>query len=222
VILGWRRLLRVLVRTTLLVVALVAVYVAVTFVQVWQASTHDEAQPAEAIVVLGAAQYNGRPSPVFQARLDHAAALYEQGLAPVIVVTGGRKEGDVTTEAAAAARYLERVGVPSAALRLEVGGSNSWESLAATRRILAAENMHDVILVSDPYHSYRIDAIADEVGLDAHVSPADTPMSTASEIRALVRETAAVSVGRIISYRRLLRAEDVVGRVREQALERLG
>ena len=212
----WRRVLRFAVRAFAIVGVLAVGYLAVTFVQVWRASTGDDVRAAEAIVVLGAAQYNGRPSPVFQARLDHAVDLYQQGMAPVIVVTGGRREGDETTEAAAAARYLQGRGVPAGALRLEVGGKNSWESLAAARRILAGEGLHDVLLVSDPYHSYRIAAIADEVGLDAHVSPADTPISAAGELRALVRETAAVSVGRIISYRRLMRAEDVVGRAREQ------
>jgi len=218
VIFGWRRALRFFVRGFALLGVATFLYMTVTFVQVWRASTEDAAQPAEAIVVLGAAQYNGRPSPVFKARLDHAAELYEAGMAPVIVVTGGRQDEDVTTEAAVAARYLEGVGVPSGALRLEVQGSNSWESLAAARRILADEGLHDVLLVSDPYHSYRIAAIADEVGLDAHVSPAETGSSLGS----LVRETAAVSVGRIISYRRLMRAEDVVGRVREQSAGQLG
>jgi uncharacterized SAM-binding protein YcdF (DUF218 family) len=210
---GFRRVVSVVMRLFALVAVLAVLYVGITFVQVWRASSQDGARAAEAIVVLGAAQYDGRPSPVLQARLDHAAALYEQGLAPVIVVTGGRREGDRVTEAAAAARYLQGVGVPASALRLEVGGRNSWESLAATRRILADEGLHDVLLVSDPYHSYRIAEIADEVGLDAHVSPAETGASFTQ----LARETAAVSVGRIISYRRLMRAESVVGRVREQS-----
>ena len=213
-IFGPIRMLRMALRLGLLLVVLLAVYLVVTFVQVWQASTEDEAaEPAEAIVVLGAAQYNGRPSPVFQARLDHAAELYDAGLAPVVVVTGGRQEGDTMTEAGAAARYLVGVGLPSSALRLEVDGRNTWESLAATRRILAAEGLHSVLLVSDPFHSYRVAAIADEVGLDAVVSPTDAGTSIGS----LVRETAAVSVGRVISYRRLMRAEDVVGRARRSS-----
>ena len=103
-ILGPIRLLRMGLRLALLLVLLVVVYLVVTFVQVWQASTEDEAQAAEAIVVLGAAHYNGRPSPVLQGRLDHAVELYDAGLAPVIVVTGGRREGDTMCEAAAAAR----------------------------------------------------------------------------------------------------------------------
>ena len=210
-IVGWRRVLRLATRALVFVALLAVLYVGATFVQVWQASRQDAARSAEAIVVLGAAQYDGRPSPVLQARLDHAAALFEEGMAPVIVVTGGRREGDRMTEAAAAARYLEGLGVPSSALRLEVRGENSWESLAATRRILAREGLHDVLLVSDPYHSYRIAQIADEVGLDAHVSPAETGASFSQ----LARETAAVSVGRIISYRRLMRAEHVVDRARD-------
>ena len=212
-IFGWRRVLRLATRVLAFVAVLAVLYVGITFVQVWRASRQDAARSAEAIVVLGAAQYDGRPSPVLQARLDHAAALFDEGMAPVIVVTGGRQEGDRVTEAAAAARYLEGLGVPSSALRLEVRGENSWESLAATRRILAGEGLHDVLLVSDPYHSYRIAQIADEVGLDAHVSPAQTGASFTQ----LARETAAVSVGRIISYRRLMRAENVVDRARERS-----
>ena len=99
--------------------------------------------------------------------------------------------------------------MPAASLRLEVAGSNSWEQLAATRRILAKEGIHEVLLVSDSYHSYRIGAIAHEVGLDAHVSPSDhSPIRGMTKFRAMLRETAAVSVGRVISYRRLMRVDE--------------
>ena len=85
---------RPLVRVAAIVVALLATYVIVTFVQVWHASHQNDARPAQAIIVLGAAQFNGRPSAVLTARLDHAADLYKAGLAPLIVVTGGKQEGD--------------------------------------------------------------------------------------------------------------------------------
>ena len=106
-------------------------YLAVTFVQVWRAARRDEAQPAEAIVVFGAAQYDGEPSPVLAARLDHAIELYERGLAPVVVVTGGNQPGDRFTEAAASAKYLLEHGVPDEDVLREVSGTSSWQSLAA-------------------------------------------------------------------------------------------
>jgi uncharacterized SAM-binding protein YcdF (DUF218 family) len=201
-----RRWRRRVVRWGGLLLALLVTYVGMTFMQVWQASGHDEARPADAIVVLGAAQYDGRPSPVLAARLDHAADLFREGLAPRIVVTGGRQPGDRFTEAEASANYLASLGVPGDAIERETSSTNSWESLAATSRFLRAEGIEAVILVSDPYHSFRIDAIADELGLDAYVSPTPTsPVDGMSEFRAMLRETAAVSLGRLVGYRRLVR-----------------
>ncbi len=182
----------------------VVLYVAVSFVQVWWAASRDEARPAEAIVVLGAAQYNGRPSPVLEGRLRHVVELFEQGVAPLVVVTGGGREGDRYTEAAASAAYLHERGVPGAAVERETTGTTSYESLAATARFLRERDISEVVLVSDPFHAYRIGAISDEVDLDAAVSP--TPHSAVDggqRWRFLLRETAGVSVGRIVGYRRL-------------------
>lgn len=179
------------------------VYLGFTFVQVWLASRDDQAQSADAIVVLGAAQFNGVPSEILQARLDHAYSLYDQGLAPVIVVTGGKQPGDEFTEASASASYLHEKGVPDDDILREVSGTSSWESLAAASEFLKERDIREVILVSDPFHSYRIDAIADELGLDGHPSPTRTsPITGFSATRHLVRETAAVAVGRIIGFRR--------------------
>jgi uncharacterized SAM-binding protein YcdF (DUF218 family) len=193
-----------------LVLAAAVVYGGVTFVQVWVASRRDEPAPAQAILVFGAAQYDGNPSPVLRARLDHAVELWREGVAPTIVVTGGRRPGDRFTEAGAAARYLHGQGVPDSAILREVQGHSSWESLAGAAAFLDDRGIEDVILVSDPYHSLRIEAMAGELGLNATVSPADTGASLGQ----LVRETAAVSVGRIIGYRRLAgveRARDEAG-----------
>lgn len=190
----------------LLAVALVAAiaYVGVTFAQVWRASLHDGARDADALIVLGAAQYDGRPSPALRARLDHAAELYQRGRAPVVWVTGGNRPGDQFTEGFSGYEYLLSRGLPQAALRIEDQGDSSWESLAATSRYLRAEGHTDVLLVSRPYHAYRLAGIADEVGLSAAVSPTqDEAVSTRSTVRALARETAAVSLGRLIGYRRL-------------------
>jgi uncharacterized SAM-binding protein YcdF (DUF218 family) len=182
---------------------LLVVYVGITFLQVWSASHQDHAQPADRIIVLGAAQYNGRPSPVLAARLDHAADLWKQGLAPKIVVTGGKRPGDQFTEAQASAMYLTAKGVPDDAIERETSSTSSWESLAASARFLRKEGVTDVLLVSDPYHSFRIRAIAAELGLRAHVSPTPTsPVHGAAELRAMARETAAVAIGRLIGYRR--------------------
>jgi uncharacterized SAM-binding protein YcdF (DUF218 family) len=189
-----------------LVVAVVLAYLAVTFVQVWLTSRQDDATASDAIIVLGAAQYDGEPSPVLAARLDHAAELYRRGLAPLIVVTGGRQEGDRFTEAEAGAEYLEDLGIPGNVIERETTSTHSWESLAAAARFLRDDGVERVLLVSDPYHSYRIEAIAEELGLDASVSPTRTsPVGTFGELRAMLRETAAVAVGRIIGYPRLLR-----------------
>jgi uncharacterized SAM-binding protein YcdF (DUF218 family) len=209
------RVVRLLALAGLLVVG----YFAVTFTQVWAASRRDGARPAEAIVVLGAAQYDGRPSPVLQARLDHAAGLYADGVAPVIVLTGGRQPGDRFTEASASARYLRRAGIPESALRLETEGRNSWQSLAAAARFLRAESITEVVLVSSPYHSLRVEHIAAEVGLDGHASPAAGAPDRAT-FGHLLHETLAVGVGRIIGYRRLVDLDSRVGRARAGALLR--
>src|SRR3954447_21414886 len=106
------------------VVSLAVVYLGITFVQVWASSRRDEARAAEAIVVFGAAQYNGRPSAVLRARLDHAVDLWHKKLAPYVVVTGGKQPGDRFTEATASAQYLQSKGVPDAAILREVSGRN--------------------------------------------------------------------------------------------------
>jgi uncharacterized SAM-binding protein YcdF (DUF218 family) len=192
-----------LVKLALIAVSVVVAYLAFTFVQVWWASRHDDARPAQAIVVLGAAQFNGVPSPILKARLDHAYDLYQRKLAPVIVVTGGKQPGDVYTEATSSADYLIGKGVPDEDILREVSGTNSWESLAAASRFLKERDIRTVLMVSDAFHSYRIDAIAEELGLDPHPSPTrSSPITGFSVTRQLVRETAAVAVGRIVGYRR--------------------
>jgi len=186
------------------VVGITVVYLASTFGQVWWAARSDDRAAAEAIVVLGAAQYDGRPSSVLGSRLDHAHDLWQDGVAALIVVTGGRQAGDRFTEATAAADYLADRGVPDASLRREVQGRSSYESLAATARFLRAEGIDRVVLVSDPFHAARIEAIAQELGLDASVSPTpDSPYSGWSEWRQLLRETAGVAVGNLLGFRRL-------------------
>lgn len=190
---------RRLVWAALAVGLLGCLYVAVTFVHVWSTARTDQAGPADAIVVLGAAQYDGEPSPVLRARLDHAAALYEAGHAPLIVVTGGKQEGDRVTQALAGFNHLRGLGIPEESILLEVDGDSTYTELRATERILADRDLDRVLMVSEAYHSARLLAIADEVGLDGAVSPTDTDYGVGS----LLRETAALSLGRIVGFRRL-------------------
>lgn len=197
---GRRRRRRVL-WVAIALVGVVVGYLGLTFLQVWSASRHDDARAADAIVVLGAAQYDGKPSPVLRNRLEHALELYDQGLAPTVVVTGGRQEGDRFTEATVGYNYLRANGVPDEAIRKEVQGHTTYESLAATARFLRSEGVNDVILVSGPAQAARLQGIAEDVGLDAVVSSSEGRPT----LRSLLRETAAVSVGRIIGYRRLER-----------------
>lgn len=208
------RLLRLAVRAVVVSVLLGMLYVLFTFGQVVLASGQESHQPAQAIIVLGAAQYDGRPSPVLRARLDHAVELYQDGVAPTVVVTGGKQPGDRFTEAAASYVYLRDHGVPGFALLREEKGSNTWEQLAATTRFLRDLDIDDVILVSDDYHAYRLERIAHELGLQAQVSPVDPGLSVAGRVKALTRETAAVALGRIIGFRRLVNLDGSLSGVR--------
>ena len=197
-------------RSAVVLLALLVIYVGGTFIQVYRSSRHDGAAPADAIIVLGAAQYNGTPSPVLRDRLDHALLLYREGLAEEIVLTGGRREGDRFTEATTGYNYLRNAGVPDEAMLKEVNGSNTWESLAASARFLIERGETDVILVTDGYHAKRVGSIADDLGLDATVSPSHNRLSAASELRQLLRETVAVSIGRLIGYDRLFRIDEAI------------
>jgi len=186
----------------LLLVATVA-YLGVTLGQVWQQSGRDDARRAQAIVVFGAAQYNGRPSAVLRARLDHAVTLWRAGYADVIVVTGGKEPGDRVTEAAASATYLAERGVPDASVLREVNGRTSWQSLASASAFLKRRGITRVILVSDGFHALRVRAMAGELGLTAYTSPTRTsPIKGTSAWPYFAKETVAVGVGRIVGFRR--------------------
>ncbi len=202
------RLVRIAVRVGLVAVVATVLYVVVTFLQVWNASTNDGHDKAEAIIVLGAAQYDGTPSPVLEGRLEHAIDLYGAQVAPIVVVTGGKQPGDRFTEAAASYTYLRAAGVPEAAILREEQGANTWEQLAAATRELRSRGMTSAVLVSDDYHAYRLDRIAHELGLIAQVSPVDPGLSVGGRVKAMARETAAVAVGRIIGFRRLVNLDD--------------
>ena len=186
-------------RVAVVVAVLGVVYIGVTFIHVLAASGDDDREQADAIIVLGAAQYDGEPSPVLAGRLDHAEDLWRDGLAPILVTTGSNAPGDRFTEGFAGYAYLRASGVPDDAILVITDGASTWEQLAATARQLRLIDLESVILVSDPYHALRLTQIAAEVGLDATVSSTDGSAS----IRQLLRETAAVSLGRILGYRRV-------------------
>ncbi len=170
-----RRLGRVLVGLAILLLLVFAA----AFVVVLLTAQVDERRPAHAIVVLGAAQYNGRPSPVFQARLDHALSLYRDSLAPRIIVTGGRAQGDRESEASVGRRYLMAHGVPRAALVSEPAGRSTAASMSAVARYLRDAKRDTVLLVSDPFHMARLRAEARRTGITAWLSPTSTsPISS--------------------------------------------
>jgi uncharacterized SAM-binding protein YcdF (DUF218 family) len=195
----------------LAVIAAGIVYWAVIFVTVWHESTTDSRRPSDAIIVLGAAQYNGVPSDDLRARLDHSLVLWREHIAPIIVVTGGKEPGDQYTEAATGAMYLHARGVPQNAILREVQGRSSWESLEAAARFLQERHLRRVTLVSDAYHSARIADIAADVGLDPVTSPTHF-ISGIHIVPYLFRESVRVAAGRLIGYG-VLQRHDPVGKL---------
>ena len=145
-------------------------------------AARDEATGADAIAVLGAAQYNGRPSPVFRARLNHAAALYQRGLAPVVLVTGGVGARDTLNEANVGRDYLLRLGLPREAVVPLAGGEDTYASIDQVKRWFGGRESRRVLLVSDGFHMLRLKIIARRQGLVPYTSPA-----TGSPIHANLR-----------------------------------
>jgi uncharacterized SAM-binding protein YcdF (DUF218 family) len=164
--------------------------------RIWQEGARDEGRPAGAIVVLGAAQFDGRPSPVFAARLDHAIDLYLQKLAPILIVTGGKAEGDRTTEAATARTYALAHGVPEEAIALEDAGRTTFESLQAVARMLHGRGIRDAVFVSDPTHMLRVLRMASDLGIVSYGSPTPTSRiesDPAQKIDATIHELGALA-----------------------------
>ncbi len=141
-------------------------------VLIWE--RNDQARPASAIVVLGAAQYVGHPSPVLRARLDHTIDLFRRRLAPVIIVTGGTGRGDTTSEAAVSRRYAIKQGVPASAILMETKGRTTSESMDGVAALMAQRHRRDVLLVSDPFHMLRLTILARRHGLIPYASPTPT------------------------------------------------
>lgn len=143
----------------------------------------DTAKQSDVIVVLGAAQYDGRPSPVLRSRLDHALALWQQGMAQRVILTGGQGKGDTTSEAAVGRAYLRRHGVPDAKMLVENQSRNTEESIAAVATMMRNEKLNDAILVSDPFHMLRLKTLAWRFGVQVSTSPTRTSPISANRVQ---------------------------------------
>ncbi|HEU0242815.1 MAG TPA: YdcF family protein [Candidatus Limnocylindrales bacterium] len=191
------RITSIVVRGALVAGLAVALAGGFAVLRIWQQGAADEERPADAIVVLGAAQYDGRPSPVFEARLQHAVALYRAGVAPRFVVTGGKQAGDRTTEAAVARQYAIAHGIPASAIFGEDRAHNTLDSLRAVAGELDQRGLRSAVFVSDPTHMYRVLRIASDLGLEAYGSPTRTsPVDADLErrLRATAHELGALAL----------------------------
>ena len=197
-----------------LLLSISLVYGCVNVAQVWWVGRSDQARAVDAIVVLGVAQYDGRPSPQLQARLDHALALWQEDLSPLVITTGGNQPGDRFTEAETSANYLIEgsidgslvVAVPAESIVQENSGSTTRESLIAVRDIMQSRGLHSILIVTDPYHSLRSRLIAQDLGLVAYISPTRTsPLRGASAVSRHVREALGVAVAHLIGFANLER-----------------
>jgi uncharacterized SAM-binding protein YcdF (DUF218 family) len=180
----------------ILLLAVGAVYT-VALAAVLVTSQHDQRRPVDAIIVLGAAQYNGRPSPVLRARLDHAIGLYREGYAPLIVVTGGVGRGDTTSEAIVGRRYLVAREVPEDDVVAQPVGRSTRTSMTAVGEWLRERGLRRVLLVSDPFHMFRLRLEARRIELEAYTSPTESSPISANpvlELRYLFAEGLKVPV----------------------------
>lgn len=200
--------LRRVVFASLGVAGSVLLYFVVSLVQVWNTGRDDSflqsRSTVDAIVVLGAAQYDGRPSPQLRARLDHVVTLWNLPVAPVVVVTGGKQTGDRFTEAEASRDYLVSRGLPVEVIVIESRGESTYQSLEAVRDEARVNQWQRVVLVSDPYHLKRAQLVAAELGMAAEVSATrDGVVSGSGALRRNVREALGIMVGRITGFRQL-------------------
>jgi uncharacterized SAM-binding protein YcdF (DUF218 family) len=182
-------------RLILLGILLVLAYPAWIAFQVWEQSRDSQYRPADAIVVLGAAQYDGKPSPVLRARLDQANYLYDEGLSTTVIVTGGKQPGDRFTEAEADRNYLVSEGLPGEAILSEDEGRTTWESLKKVQEIAGEQGAESLLLVSDPMHSERIKRMAADLGFEVYASPAGYEILNRSRItkaKELAREVVSI------------------------------
>jgi uncharacterized SAM-binding protein YcdF (DUF218 family) len=194
------RVRRIVARAALAALLAAGLVVLGTAVRVWQVARQDHRPVSDAIVVLGSAQYNGRPSAILQARLDHALALYRAGVAPRIVTVGGNRSGDRYTEAGAGAQYLRGRGVPAGAVVAVEQGRDTLESMRAVAGVFGGHGWRTAVLVTDPWHMLRTQRMAADLGIVAVGSPSRSGpvvQTRQTELRYVVRETAAYLYYRI-------------------------
>lgn len=188
--------MRLVRRLVLLVVGLAVVLVLVTAARVWHAGRAADPPRADVLVVLGAAQYDGRPQGYLSARLDHALSLYDDGIAPTIMTVGGKRPGDRFTEAEAGRDYLLQRDVPSSAVVSSGVGDDTLESLRAAAALMRLRGWTSAVVVTDPWHELRSTSMLADVGgdLTVHGSPVTEGPSLSGrgvELRYVARETAA-------------------------------
>jgi uncharacterized SAM-binding protein YcdF (DUF218 family) len=195
--------LRLAVRIAAAILTIVVLYFTVTFVQIWLTGRVHSSSRAQAILVFGTAELNGKPSPELTDRLNEALIVYRAGRAPWIAVTGGNRPGDKYTEAGVSATYLEAHGVPKNRI-IVGGGDDTWQNVESVARQLKAHYLYDLITVTDPFHEYRAMANASAQGFYPVPSPVEnSPTVKHSLWRFYLKETLAVGVGRLIGYGRL-------------------
>jgi uncharacterized SAM-binding protein YcdF (DUF218 family) len=178
-------------RALILVCVTLAAILAITAIQIVHTASLQELHPADAIVVFGAAEYSGHPSPVLRARLDHAFDLYQKHLAPVVITTGGAAADPNFSEGGVGNSYLHRRGIPENALIAETQGSDTAESASRVAVIMRANGLHSCIAVSDAYHVFRIRKLLEHEGLKVYVAPRtdSTPHTEWARVEAVMRET---------------------------------
>ena len=176
-------------------------YVGIAAISVTWAGTHHDTSSVDAIVVMGAAQYDGVPSPLLASRLEHALDLWKKKQAPLIAVTGGKRAGDRFTEGDTSRRWLTDRGVPAADIVVESAGHSTWESIENLAPLLNDVDVDSVVVVSSSWHVQRAALSLEELGFRAHSSASpDGVLSGSSEKSKLIREIAGVSLGRIIGF----------------------
>ena len=198
-----RRASRLLLQVAFLLLLAAAMAYTVSLILVLVVSQQDERRPVDAIVVLGAAQYNGRPSPVLRARLDHALSLYRDEAAPRIIVSGGVGRGDTISEAVVGRRYLLAHGVPDDAVVAQAEGRTTMASMSAVAAWLRPRGLRRVLLVSDPFHMFRLRLEARRTALEAYTSPTESsPISDnpVLELRYLFAEGFKIPVAWVRSW----------------------
>jgi uncharacterized SAM-binding protein YcdF (DUF218 family) len=197
------RVLRLIARVLGVLVLVLVLYFGVTFVQIWLRGHDHTTKSAQAILIFGTTEDNGTPSPELKARLDQALSLYDAGRAPWVAVTGGRRPGDVYTEAGASAMYLENHGVPASRI-LKGAGSDTWQNVSTIIGKLRRHHIKTVITVTDPFHEYRAMAISSDQGLTPDPSPVRNSPTIKHQLwRFYLKETLEVGVGRIVGYHHL-------------------